>query len=147
MKWGAKAFEMKPLHLPAMSAAMAALLIVAAAEVAAQQRSAGGGPRITIPPPAPIGSFGTFSGVIVVEREVPVIVEREVVRDAQPAAPAPSPPPPRKPYVIGNTYDSLPPEGCMKMIEGGASYYYCNGEWYRQVGGGKDAQYRAVAQP
>jgi len=128
------------------------LCAFAAAEADAQQRAAGGGPRITIPPPAPIGSFGTFPGVIVVEREVPVIVEREA---PPPPAAAPLPEqaqggakaPPRKPYVIGSSYDSLPPEGCMKLIEGGASYYYCDGEWYRQVGDGRDATYRAVAQP
>ena len=26
----------------------------------------------------------------------------------------------------------------MKMIQDGASYYHCSGEWYRQVSGGKD---------
>jgi hypothetical protein len=44
--------------------------------------------------------------------------------------------------VIGASYASLP-GGCMKWIEGGASYYYCGGEWYRQLG----KQYRAVARP
>jgi hypothetical protein len=86
--------------------------------------------------------FNSYPGVWVVEREVPVIVEREV-----PVTPPPAPPlqeegknePPRKPYVIGNTYDSLP-AGCMKMIEEGAAYYYCDGEWYRQEG----KSYRAV---
>jgi hypothetical protein len=43
--------------------------------------------------------------------------------------------------VIGASYASLP-GGCMKMIEEGASYYYCGGgEWYKQTG----KLYRAVA--
>ena len=78
------------------------------------------------------------------EREV--IIEREVIREvplrqAQDTPPEP-PPPPRKPYVIGASYTSLPP-GCMKMVEAGGSYFYCGGEWYRQVGSG----YRAVRGP
>ena len=94
---------------------------------------------------------GGFGGVFIVEREVPVIVEREVVREAAgslrgtdtdvPIAL------PRKPYVIGSTYASLPPQGCMKLIEDGASYYFCSGEWYRQLGAGRGAKYRAVARP
>ena len=59
-------------------------------------------------------------------------------RPLQPPRPAPplkergEEAPPRKPYVIGNSYASLP-GGCMKMIEEGAHYYYCGGgEWYRQ---------------
>jgi hypothetical protein len=35
----------------------------------------------------------------------------------------------------------------MKMIEDGASYYLCSGEWYRQLGSGSAATYKAVAQP
>jgi hypothetical protein len=31
----------------------------------------------------------------------------------------------------------------MKMIEKGASFFLCGGEWYRQVGSG----YRAVREP
>ena len=50
----------------------------------------------------------------------------------------------RKPYVIGASYDSLP-GSCMKLIEEGVSFYYCSGEWYRQVGEGRGATYRAVA--
>ena len=91
---------------------------------------------------------GGFGNVWIVEREVPIIDEREVVREKpaeQPVAVA-APVAPRKPYVIGSTYASLP-SGCMKLIDGGVSYYYCSGEWYRQMGGGRDAQYRAVAQP
>jgi hypothetical protein len=55
---------------------------------------------------------------------------------------------PRKPYVIGSTYASLPPQGCMKLIEDGASYYFCGGgEWYRPLGDGRDSKYRAVVKP
>lgn len=50
------------------------------------------------------------------------------------------------PYVIGNNYDWLP-GACMKMIEGGASYYYCRGEWYRQIREGRSPLYWAVARP
>jgi hypothetical protein len=36
----------------------------------------------------------------------------------------------------------------MKLIEDGASYYFCGGgEWYRQTGDGSGAKYRAVARP
>ena len=61
------------------------------------------------------------------------------------AVPTPSPSPKgegkRKPYAVGSSYSSLP-SGCMKLIEDGASYYFCGGEeWYRLVG----KQYRAVA--
>jgi hypothetical protein len=128
---------MKGTHLLALNAAMSALLILAASKANAQQRPQG--PRINLPPPPPIGVFNSYPGTWVIEREVPVIVEKEVVKEVP--APAPTPPPaaPRKPYVIGNTYDSLP-GGCMKLIEEGASYYYCGGEWYRQEG----KSYKAV---
>ena len=78
------------------------------------------------------------------EREVVHEVVHEVIREV-PAAPAPPPeppPPPRKPYKIGASYASLPGQ-CMKMIEKGASYFLCSGEWYRQVGAG----YLAVREP
>ena len=134
-----------------MSHCLAAVaLILAASPASAGERSAGTGPRITHP-----GAGGPFSwergrgfrghgfpGFIIVERTVPVVIEREVVREVPAAAPAP-PPPPRKPYAVGASYASLP-GGCLKMIEGGASYYYCGGgEWYRAVG----KLYRAVAKP
>lgn len=111
----------------------------------------GGGARITIPSHSnhfswerKHGFHGGFGGVFIVEREVPIIIEREVVREVPPAPP-PSPSPEgegskRKPYVIGSTYASLP-GGCMKLIEDGVSYYYCGGEWYKQTG----KLYRAVA--
>jgi hypothetical protein len=121
--------------------AMSALLVFASAGAGAQGRPLGTGQRIVIPPPPPIGSFDTFPGFIVVEREVVRVVEREVPVAAPPVVVAP-PPPPRKPYVIGASYATLP-GGCMKMIEEGVSYYYCSGEWYRQMG----KQYRAVAKP
>ena len=46
--------------------------------------------------------------------------------------------------MIGASYNSLPPEGCMKLIEAGESFYYCSGEWYRQVAA---RSYKAVARP
>ena len=72
----------------------------------------------------------------------------EVVRDepAPTRADPPPPPEPRKPYVIGRSYSSLP-GGCMKLIQDGSSYYYCDGGWYRQLGAGRSAQYKAVARP
>jgi hypothetical protein len=121
---------MKPFHL------IAALLALAPASASAQSR----GLRLPVPPPPPIGVFNGFPGVWVVEREVPVIVEKEVVREVPVPVVPESPPVPRKPYVVGASYSSLP-AGCMKLIEEGASYYYCGGgEWYRQSG----KLYRAV---
>ena len=89
------------------------------------------------------GAHGVGGGFVILEAPE-VYYEREIVREVPVAAPAPPPPPPppRKPYVLGRTYDSLP-GGCMKMVERGASYFHCSGEWYRKVPGG----YRAVRQP
>ena len=150
---------MKTLHLLAVSAVASAVLIFAASEVDAQARSYG--PRNNFSGHSNLfswergggrhhGFHGGFGNVWVVEREVPVYIE----------VPTPAPPPPadansgtlnrdvpeiaRKPYVIGASYASLP-GGCMKMIEEGVSFYYCSGEWYRQVGEGRSASYRAVA--
>ena len=138
--------SLKPLNLPAIGAALAALPIIASAEVGAQQRPAWG---MRTPPPRDHGGgkhHGFHIPLLVVEREVPVIIEREVVREVAPAAPPAPPPPPRKPFIIGKSYASLP-DSCMKLIEGGASYYYCGGrEWYRQLGG-RDARYLAVRKP
>ncbi len=107
------------------------------------------------------GFGGGFGNVWIVEREVPVVVRVPV--------PVPTAPPPqaaansgtpnslqcssvsqtdcalrspiaRKPYVVGASYASLP-GSCMKLIEDGASFYYCSGDWYRQEG----KSYRAVA--
>jgi hypothetical protein len=75
------------------------------------------------------------------EREYVPVIEREIIREV-PADPAP-PPPPRKPYVVGRSYDSLP-DGCMKMIDRGAIFFQCSGEWYRQTAAG---QYKAVSAP
>jgi len=125
---------------------MAALLILAGSAADAEQRFVNGG--WSGPPQRPGGIHGGghgHRGVFVPffwdDREV-VVVEREIIREV-PAAPPPPPeppPPPRKPYVIGSTYASLP-AGCMKLIENGASYYFCSGEWYRQMG----KQYKAVS--
>ena len=78
-------------------------------------------------------------------------MEREVVREEPAAAPpaaAEPPPPPRQPFVVGKSYSSLP-GGCLKSIEEGgkATFYYCSGEWFRQLSGGRDARYKAVARP
>lgn len=138
-------------------AALAALAAAGAGEAGAQQRSPANGPRVTLPGTA--GHYdggrwggrrghgkhrgGFFPGFVVVDREVPVIVEREVVREVVKEVAAEPPPPPRKPFAVGASYASLP-GGCMKMIEGSASYYYCGGgEWYQPEG----KQYRAVAAP
>lgn len=145
--------------LMGLAAVAAVAAVTGAGEAGAQQRSPAYGPRVTLPGTAGQyygGSWGGrhrhgkhhggfLPGFILVEREVPVVVEREVVvrEVVKEVAPKP-PPPPRKPYVVGASYASLPPGGCMKMIEGSASYYYCGGgEWYRPVG----KQYRAIARP
>jgi hypothetical protein len=125
------------------------MLLLAAAPAGAQGAPITSRPWLP-PPPPPQGQMnGTFnSGVIFVEREYVPVVEREIVREVTIAEPpAAAPPPPRKPYVIGRNYGSLPPQACMKIIEDGAQYYYCSGEWYRQVGTCSAAQYKAVAQP
>ena len=133
--------DMKTVHLLVLNATLAVVLILAATAAGARDRPMG--PRNLVPP-APNGPFIGNGGLWVVEREVPVVIEREVIREVPvPAVPPAPPPAPRKPYAIGASYDSLP-GGCMKMIEGGNSYYYCSGgEWYQQTG----KQYRAVKQP
>jgi hypothetical protein len=90
------------------------------------------------------GGHRGFGGTVFIEEEPDVVHDVVVVHDEAAAAPEapPPPPPPREPYVIGRTYASLP-GGCLKMVEGGASYFHCSEGWYRQVG----AQYRAVAGP
>jgi hypothetical protein len=147
-----------PVGLPLL-----AFIVIAAPDAAAQQRTPAYGPRINLPGSA--GQYygghwgdrrrggykrGHFTNFIILEREPTVVVEREVVvREVPVAAPAPSAPPPapRNPYVVGNSYASLP-GGCMKMIEGGASYYWCSGgEWYRETAGGSAGRYKAVARP
>jgi hypothetical protein len=123
-----------------MGAALTAVLLLAATASAQQ----------TIPmkfgraPPAPRTSVIVPGfGWPFYERDVVHhVYEREVIREV-PAEPAPPPPPPRKAFAIGRSYDSLP-GGCMKMVEGGASYFYCGGDWYREVG---RSLYQAVASP
>jgi hypothetical protein len=122
--------------------------VISALGNAADARSpgVGSGFRHSPPPQPPIADgFLGFPGVYVVERVQ--VIEREVVKEAPPPPPPAEPaPPPRKPYAIGESYSSLP-SPCMKMIQDGASYYHCSGEWYRQVSGGKDGPYLAVAAP
>jgi hypothetical protein len=141
---------MKPFHLTPGNAAIFALLALAAASAGtragAQQHPL---PNFVAPPPPAHGGHmhGFHGGVFVIERDV--VVDREADRDDRPAAapvPAAPPPPPRKPWVLGRSYSALP-GGCLKLIEDGASYFGCSGEWYRQVGTGSGAQYRAVAKP
>ena len=161
---------MKPLHLLSTSAALSALLLVAAALTSAQQRPIGVNGITPIVNGGEFGwknlprrfdnggrfdhggrfgrgrfhggGFGFGGGTIYVEREVPVYIEREVVREVPVEVPV-EPEKPREPYVIGKSYASLP-GSCMKMIEDGASYYYCDGEWYQETGWGRDAKYKAV---
>lgn len=144
------------LRLLPMRVAVCALLVLGAADAGAQP--AGGAvtlPGIGVSPAPPqgafrqlpgrhgFGGFGGFFPGFYYEREYVPVVEREIIREVPaPAAPA-APAKERKPYVPGRTYDSLP-EGCMKLIQDGASYFQCSGDWYRQVGSG---QYKAVAQP
>jgi hypothetical protein len=125
---------------------MCALLVLAAAQAGAQHAPVASRPWLPPPPPPQgQGMNGFNGGFILVEREYVPVIEREIVREYTPAEPsAAAPPPPRKPYVIGRNYSALPPQACLKLIEDGAQYYYCSGEWYRQVGG---AQFRAVARP
>ncbi|MCL6698672.1 hypothetical protein LZ496_07715 [Sphingomonas sp. NSE70-1] len=124
--------------------AIGAIAFVMLAPVAdAKSPGVGGGFRYLPPPPPqpPLANgFLGWPGVYVVERVH--VIEREVVKEVPAAPPPEPPPPPRKPYKLGALYDRLP-SPCMKMIEGGASYYHCSGEWYRQVG----REYRAVAAP
>ena len=140
---------MKAIRLAAVSVAICTALVPAPAQSDAGQP--GGGLVVSPPPPAAQpGRFGGFNGgFFFYEREYVPVVVQQVVRDEKPAdppaaaAPAPSP---RKPYVIGRTYSSLP-GGCLKLIEDGVSYFQCNGQWYREVKGEGDTMYRAVARP
>ena len=147
---------MKAPHLLAFGAA-AAVMLSAASGAEAQQRPIGGGPRNWIPGNGGgmqgmhgrhgiHGRGGFFLPLFWDDRDHPVIIEKEVVKEAPVAAPPPAAAPPkRESYAIGKSYDSLPPQGCMKLIENGASYYLCSGEWYRQIGSGSAVKYKAVA--
>ena len=127
-----------------MKAALSLAVILAARSAAAQPPSTTG--IKFAPAPRPHHHGGVFFPFFfpVAQREVVhEVVEREVVREV-PAKPATPPaPPPREPYVIGHSYTSLP-AGCMKMVEGGARFFRCSGEWYQELGKG---QYKAVAAP
>lgn len=160
---------MKGLHLLALNAALSAMLIVAAAaEVDAQRQPAGSGPRNPIPSGGGQGGMGGQDGlgdpdgrgdrdgrghkrdgdVFLIDEDVVEVVEveKEAKPDAAAAAvpaAAPAAVEKREPYKIGNSYTSLPP-GCMKLIQDGAFYYLCSGDWYQQLG--RD-QYAAVKAP
>jgi hypothetical protein len=138
---------MKAFHLAVGIAAMGGVFAPAGAQTFVTPRS---------PPPPPQSVIhGTFDGgfhhhrfngggfLLVPETEV--VHDVVVVHDqpAQPPEPPPPPPAPKEPWVMGRTYASLP-GGCMKMVEKAAAYFYCGGEWYRQVG---QSQYRAVGKP
>lgn len=93
------------------------------------------------------GRHHGFSPGFILYAEPVVVHDIVVVYDQppEPPQPPPAPPPPpkpREPYVIGRTYKTLP-GGCLKMVQGGASYFRCGGGWYRQVG----SRYRAVKMP
>lgn len=149
-KWG-KTSEMKAFSIAIGCATLLSVPVAAQQAPATSPFGARSAPR---PPDSTFGwdrdhrRHGDFPSFIIVEREVPVIVEREVLveRVAPPPPPAPAPEAAkRKPYAIGASYASLPSRGCMKLIEDGTSYYFCGGaEWYRQIGEGSSASYRAV---
>ena len=158
-----KAFRLVP-------AAIGALIGVAPASTPAQQQSIvvspptaqpgggslfpSGGSLFPTPMPPQTGGRGSRgfghhhgSNGVVVFFDEPEAVQYVVVHDqppepAPPAPPPPAPPKPREPYAIGRTYNSLP-GGCLKMVQGGRSYFRCREGWYRQVG----SRYRAVAMP
>ena len=147
--------DMRYLHVFGISAVVSVVLILAAREASAEDRPVGGVPRNHLPSTNHFSwegghGHGRFhdgfggGGVWIVDREVPVYVDREVPVPVPVAVETPAPAPPREAYVIGKTYASLP-GSCMKLIEEGVSFYYCSGEWYRQVGEGRAAMYRAVA--
>ena len=133
---------MKAPHLLAFGAAAAAMLF-AASGAEAQQRPIGGGPRNSFSADGRMhGKNRFFLPFVWVEQQDPVVIEKTVVKETVVVKDPPAPPK-REPYAVGKTYDTLPPEGCMKLIENGGSYYLCSGEWYQQVGG----KYKAVAKP
>lgn len=144
-RWPAGAPHLSIKSAPLRSLALLSVLCGFAASADAKPPGVGGGFRHLPPPPLATGPFIGFPGVYVVERETVHVVEREVVKEVPAPAPEP-PPPPRKPYVLGASYDTLP-TGCMKMIQDGASYYLCSGEWYRQLGSDSGVSYKAVKAP
>lgn len=157
---------MTGFRLAAAIAAGFALIALAPAGAAAQPVTVGGVLSPPIPGPGngslyptPIPQQGMVrgsrdgvhrglrrgvGGTVFLYEEPYAVHDVVVVHDEAAAAPEPPPPPPapRGPYVIGRTYGSLP-AGCLKMVEGGASYFHCSEGWYRQVG----TQFRAVVGP
>jgi hypothetical protein len=124
-RWSAGASHLSAKSAPLHSLALALVLCGFAAAEADAQRA----PSVTIggwsnpPPPRHGGGHHRNPGrhhafpVFIVEREAPVIIEREVVVREVPVIvepPAP-PPPPRPAFVIGKTYAALP-GACMKML-------------------------------
>ena len=135
---------MKRPHLLVVGAALAAMLTFTASGAEAQQRPIGGGPRNSIPADGRMHGQNRFVLPFVwVEQQDPVIIEKTVVKEVPVVVKDPPAPPKREPYAVGKSYDTLPPQGCMKLIEDGASYFLCSGEWYQQVG----SKYKAVAKP
>ena len=132
-----------------------ATLIVAlvTASPAAAQQAGTLIPRTPPPPPQSVihGTFdgghhhGFGGGGFILYPETEVVHDVVVVHDqpAEPPSPPTLPPAPKEPWVMGRTYASLP-GGCMKMVEKAASYFYCGGDWYRQVG---SRSYKAVGKP
>ena len=143
---------MKTPRLPILIAA----LVTAFPASAQQQGAIALTPRTPPPPPQSVihGAFdggfhhhhGFGGGGFILYPETEVVHDVVVVHDqpAEPPAPPPPPPAPKEPWVMGRTYASLPPQGCMKMVEKAASYFYCGGDWYRQVG---SSEYRAIKKP
>lgn len=146
---------MTTLPLPAAIAAIFALLAV---PTGATAQSQGFVPLRSPPPPPQSVVHGSFHGdfhngfhhrfhgggfLLIPETQVvhDVVVVHE--QPAEPPAPPPPPRPPREPWAMGRTYASLP-GSCMKMVEKAASYFYCGGDWYRQIGA---RSYKAVAKP
>lgn len=84
------------------------------------------------------------SGNVFILTDEPEVVHDVVVVHDEAAAPPPpaAPAPPHEPYVIGRTYRSLPGH-CLKLVQGGGSFFHCSEGWYRQVG----SLYRAVPAP
>jgi hypothetical protein len=137
---------MRIFRLTPAIAAMSALLALAPASGQTPRLTVGG--QWSAPPHS--GMHGGFhhgfraSGFLIIP-ETEVVHDVVVVHDQpiEPPAPPPPPLPPKEPWVFGRTYASLP-GGCMKLVERGAAYFLCSGEWYRQVG---SRQYKAVAGP
>jgi len=154
-------------------AAVTAACVMLAAPAAWAQHTAGAAPHSVgglpwAPPPPPAqghagshdghgdghgghdghGGRGLHGRVIFVEPVYNYPPERQAGSDDLPPAPPPAAAlqrqPPREPFVIGRTYRTLPPNGCLKLLTRGTIYYGCSGDWYRALG---VARYVAVAQP